>query len=121
MKKALMNVMGLAALGFLLAGCYQKVDKSVFGSGKPEVQAAWTQALAASKANDYVAANTNLVSLLKQDITSDQLLAVQGTLRALNERMNNAAASGDAAAQKAVETLKTLQPQPGRARPGTTR
>jgi len=43
---------------------------------------------------------------------------VQAAVAALNERMQNAAAKGDAAAQKAIADLKNLQSAQGTGRPG---
>lgn len=114
MKRIFTGTVALMAACMLLNGCGDQAAKSVFNSAKPEIKATWLQALAADKANDYVSANTNLVFLITQDITSEQRQAVQDTLRALNERMNNAAASGDANARKALDTLKAMQQPHGR-------
>jgi hypothetical protein len=107
----------LAAVCALLNGCNDRsVNQAVFASAQPEVKQTWDKALAASKANDYVTASTNLVSLLGRGISPEQMVEVQNALAALNERMYAAAAKGDAAAQKAVETLKAGQAQPNRSR-----
>jgi hypothetical protein len=121
MKRISTGIAGLAAVCMLLNGCGNQADKSIFNSDKPEIKAAWLQALAADKANNYLSANTNLVSLLGQDINSAQMAAVQDTLRLLNERMNNAAAHGDANAQNALDALKAMQPLRGRRAAGGSR
>jgi hypothetical protein len=99
----------LAVFCLLFNGCGNKAAKSAFDSASPAIKACWSQALAEDQSNNYLAANTNLVSLLRDNITPEQLSAVQITLSSLNERMNNAAARGDADAQKALDTLKAMQ------------
>jgi len=119
MKKPLMTLGCLTAAALLFAACGGGPDKSAFTNAAPEVKQVWSVAVAADQANDYLAANTNYVSLLSRPISPDQLVAVQSALRALNERMRNAVAKGDAAAQKAVEELKKLQAsQAAPGRPG---
>ena len=120
MKSVFVYIAGLAAFCLLLDGCGQSGDKAAFDSASPEIKACWLQSLADDNANNYVAANTNLVSLLGWDITPAQLSAVQAALNVLNERMNNAAAHGDAAAQKALETLRTMRQSHARPASGTS-
>ena len=118
MNKPLLTISSLAAAAFLFAACGGP-DKSVFNNAAPELKQIWNVALAADHANNYVAANTNYVSLLSQPVSVEQLLAVQTALRGLNERMQSALAKGDPAAQKAVEELKSLRAaQTGAGRPG---
>jgi len=114
MKKPLLTLVCLAAAAGLFAACGGGPDKSAFKSASPEIKQVWNTALAADGANDYVAANTNYVSLLSQPISADQVAAVQSALRALNERMQAALAKGDPSAQKAVDQLKSLHSTPGR-------
>ena len=110
------------ATGLLLAGCggdtqkLSSTDRAIFNNAAPDIKQVWDQALASEKANDYVVANTNFVSLLTREISPEQLLAVQSALASLNARMNQAAANGDAAAIRAVDQLKSLQTS---RRPGT--
>jgi hypothetical protein len=52
---------------------------------------------------------------MSRQISAEQQAAVQTALGALNQRMQNAATKGDAAAQKAMEDLKNLR---GTSRPG---
>ncbi len=101
-----------------LMGCDSRsVDKSAFNSAKPELQQIWRTGLEASKASDYVRANTNFLSLLSRNITPNQLVAVQDALASLNERMHTAAAKGNQAAREAVEFLKRPQRLPKQTNP----
>lgn len=96
------------AVALLSAGCGSGPDKSAFNNTAPELKQIWDKAIAANQANDYVAASTNYVALLRQGISADQTAAVQSALRSLNQRLQTAVAKGDATAQKAVEDLKKL-------------
>ena len=121
MKKFFAGMVSLAVVCVLLNGCGRgDFNRSVFRAAQPEVKQTWERALAASQADDYLGANTNLVSLLGRDITPEQLVAVQNALSALNERMYAAAAKGDESARKAVAALKARQP-PNRTRGGVPR
>ncbi len=98
------------------AGCDQRnVNKSAFDSAKPEVKQTWQAALAASKANNYLSASTNFLSLISRDITPTQLVAVQDAMAGLTERMYQAAAKGDAGAKAALDALKQRQAEQMRA------
>ena len=120
MKKIFAGIGSLAVVCVLLNGCGQgDFDRSAFRAAPPDVKQTWERALAASQADDYLGANTNLVSLLGRGITPDQLVAVQNALSALNARMYAAAAKGDESARKAVEALKAMQP-PNRTRAGVS-
>lgn len=109
MNKPWLTLGGLAAAALLFSACGGGPDKSAFNNAAPEVKQVWKVAVAADHASDYLAANTNYVSLLSQSISAAQLVAVQAALQGLNERMRTAADKGDAVAQKAVEELKKLQ------------
>ena len=111
MKKSFLVVAGFMGACLLLAGCERSADKAAFDSAPPEVKASWSQAVADSRANHYFAANTNLVSLLRRDLSAAQMSAVQNELSDLNARMHNAAASGDGEAKKAIEALQSMQQQ----------
>ena len=110
-----MSLAGCMAAGLLFAACSSSIDQTAFKGAAPEIKQVWDKAVTADKANNYVVANTNYVSLLSQPVSPEQLAAVQTALGALNERMNVAAAKGDAAASKALADLKNLQ---SAARPG---
>ena len=117
MKKLLMWSGCFFAATMLFVGCgnngfnLSEKDRAAFKDAAPEVKQAWEAGLKADKANDYVTANTSFRSLLtNKDINPDQLMAVQTALGGLNDRMNEAASKGDAAAQKALESLKASAP-----------
>jgi len=106
------NFFGIACLTticFLLNGCDRRtVNKSAFDKAEPEIRQIWESGLTASKSNNYLAAQSNLVSLLRRDITPEQLVALQDALAVLHEHMFDAASKGDASALKAVEAFKTM-------------
>ncbi len=107
----------LISAGLLLASCSDSAfklseqERAAFRDAAPEMKQTWENGLKAEKANDYLTASTNFRALLSKQITPDQLVAVQTALGALNYRINEAAAKGDAAAQKAVEALKAGAPR----------
>jgi hypothetical protein len=117
MKKSLTFACLLISTLLLFSGCggsdykLSKQDLAAFKDATPERQQAWEQGLKADKANDYLTASTSYRSLLKSDITPEQLVAVQTALGGLNERMNEAAAKGDASAQKALDAMKAGTPR----------
>ena len=118
MKNKFGNLLGLLTVLFMLTACGSRTDQSIFNTSPPEIKHFWDQALTADQANDYLTASTNYTALLRQSISAEQLVAVQAAVGALNERMQNAAAKGDAAAQKAIADLKNLQSAQGTGRPG---
>jgi hypothetical protein len=118
MKQFLTRAVFLVATGLLLGGCgnnaysLSEKERAAFKEAAPEVIQAWENGLKADKANDYLAASTNYRAiLLNQKITAEQLMAVQTALGGLNSRMNDAAAKGDASAQKALDAAKAGAPQ----------
>lgn len=112
MKPFLMPVCFLICACVLLMGCsdngynLSKQDLAAFQNAAPAIKQAWEQGLKADQANDYLTASTNYRAVLSQQINAEQLIAVQTALGGMNYRMNEAAAKGDAAAQKAIATLK---------------
>lgn len=105
--------LAVVAISIALASCDSRsVNKAAFDSAKPELLQIWQTALSASKAGDYVCANTNFVSLISRDITPNQLVAVQDALADLNERMHVAAAKGDPAAKAALVALRIQTARP---------
>ena len=115
MKKLTANIACLL-VALMLVACGSQSDKSAFKNAAPELKRVWDQAVAADKANNYLAANTNYFSLMSRDISAEQFVVVQSAISALNGRMQTAAAKGDAAAQKAIEELKSLRGTPQRPR-----
>lgn len=115
--KIVSGLMIAAALASLaLAGCSRKPagltpkEKQVFDSAPPEVKQNWDAALAAEKANDYVASLSLFNELLQQNLSPEQRDAASKEMTALNQRMYDAANKGDAAAKKAVEDLQHNPP-----------
>jgi hypothetical protein len=77
-----------------------------FESASAEVKQTWQTALAASQTNGYVAAITSLRDLAGKDLTLEQVEAVQSAMRAINTKLTDAVASGNAEALKAQEALR---------------
>lgn len=114
-EKTLTRAFLLAFASIVLGGCgnneysLSAKDMAAFKDATPEIKQDWEKGLKADKANDYLTASTSFRSVLQQKINPDQLVAVQTALGGLNERMNDAAAKGDVAAQKAIEAMKASE------------
>lgn len=113
MKRFLTRIACVLALGLLAAGCggsgTPKVtakDLTAFNSAAPEMKQTWEKGLAADKTNDYLNAGLAYAALLHQNLSMEQLQAVQAAMGALNERMYAAADKGDEGAKKAIEALR---------------
>jgi hypothetical protein len=104
----------------VLGGCdrdphkLSSADLSAFNSASAEIKQTWTRGLTASRASDYLTAHTNLTSLLTAELTAEKLAALQNALGGLNQRIHEAAAKGDAAAQKALDAMNASGPKGGR-------
>lgn len=104
----------VAGLG-LVAGCGSKNATEVSGkydeafrSAPAEVKANWEASKAAMKTNGYVPATIALMNL--QSVTTlspDQRKAVDDTVTAVSDQMYEAANNGDAAAQRAIDELRS--------------
>jgi hypothetical protein len=82
-----------------------------FKSAPPEIKQKWEKALEDDKANHYAAAGKAYFELLRApNLTAEQLQAVQNAAAALNQKMYDAADKGDAAAQKAIDELRSGAP-----------
>ena len=110
----------LAAL-LMLAGCggddsgkVTEANQKAFASAPEALQTQWKSALAASATNGYVSAITTLRAMTSQGLSIEQVEAVQAAMRAINGKLTTAIASGDAAALKAQEELKTGSARGGR-------
>jgi hypothetical protein len=116
MKQSAIAVFWISAL-LLFSGCgnnghsLSKQDLAAFKDAAAEVRQVWEQGLKSDRANDYLTAGNSYRSLLTNNITAEQLVAVQTALGSLNDRMNEAAAKGDEAAQKALEAAKQSAPR----------
>ena len=116
MKKLLALACSLVAC-ILVAGCGDKPytlsreDRAAFKNATPEVMQLWEEGLKADKANDFLNAGNKYRALLAKGITPEQIAAVHTALGGLNIRLNEAAAKGDASAQKALEAAKESSPR----------
>ena len=101
----------LAAVLLLVAGCGQRPAKltadqsKAFDSAPAEVKQTWEKALAADKANDYVAAQTALDSLDQMILSDPQRKALEVESGAFGLRLWQAAEKNDPAAVKAVQEI----------------
>ena len=120
LTKSLLRLLCCVSTVFMFSGCgdsnykLSPGDLAAFKDAPPQIQQTWERGLAASKANDYLSAQTNLTALLNEQISPAQLLAVQTALGDLNPRIHEAAAKGNTGAQKAVEAMKANAPVHGR-------
>ena len=103
----------LLALALLLSGCGQgapkvtETDNKAFETASPELKQNWAQSQAAASTNDYTTALVTLRSMLAQNLSIEQIEAVQNAMRACNAKLMKAVEKGDPAAQKAFEALKS--------------
>lgn len=111
MRLLLLHLLCAAALVFL-SGCggsspkLTAQDQQAFNSASPELKKAWGDASAFDKAGKFAEAGAIYFGLLQQqNLTADQLRAVQTAMASMNARMYEAASKGDAAAQKAIDSL----------------
>ena len=108
-----MNRIGYSkiALGWLGAlmlavGCDQRPSQRIpepFESAPAEVKQTWDRALAADKANDYVAAMAALDRLQKTKLSDRQEQAVTAELAGFSERLLKAVMRNDPAALRAYQ------------------
>jgi len=116
MKKYFFTVFVLLALGGVWIGCAKKntTPGSVFNSAASEIKSGWDQAVAADQANDYVTAITGYRNLTLQGskLTHEQMVTANDALLAINQRLNVAKNSGDAAAAAAFGKLNQTPARP---------
>jgi hypothetical protein len=97
----------------LLFGCGQSsskltsADLKTFDGATPQLKQNWAQAQAAAATNDYVQAIVTLRSMLSANLSKEQIEAVHNALSACDAKLMKAVNRGDAAAQKALETLRS--------------
>jgi hypothetical protein len=125
MKNKLTILAGVVAVSVFVAGCgndapkMSSQEKALFENSTPEIKQLFETALTADKANNYLSASTNYQALSRLNLSADQASALATGMKSLKQRIFDAAAKGDAAAQKAVEDLKNLSGAQGRpGRPG---
>lgn len=118
-SKHLIAFAGVILIGIFFTGCgngtpkLSAKEKALFESSTPEIKQLFEKALEADKAGDYVSAYTNYQALMVQQLSVDQVIAMQTALRSLTERIYNAADKRDAKAEAAVEYLKKTNSRPG--------
>lgn len=112
MKLNLVGFALLLAACLLLPGCgsggapkLSAQNKEAFSKASADLKQQWEQALKLDAASDYAGAGSNYFALLAQNLSAEQLEAVQTAAAAMNHRMYAAADKGDEAAKKAIETL----------------
>ncbi|HPC62939.1 MAG TPA: hypothetical protein PKX23_19920 [Verrucomicrobiota bacterium] len=117
MKERLFALGLFVSAVLLLAGCGGDTVKvtganlEAFNNAPPEIKQKWDKALQDDKANNYAAAGKAYFELLRTpNLSPEQLQAVQNAAAALNQKMYEAADKGDAAAQKAIDELRTGVP-----------
>ena len=89
-------------------------DSDAFKSAPPEIKSQWDTAVAAAKANGYLAAYTTLQNLRAQTNLDDaQGKAVEQLIGVVGTRMFKAANDGD---PEAVKAMKEIQSAGNRAR-----
>lgn len=105
----------LAGALLLATGCGQSSAKltteqsKTFDSAPAEVKQTWEKALAADKANDYVAAQTALDSLDKMILSDLQRKALEVESGNFGMRLWQAAEKNDPAAVKAVQEINKIK------------
>jgi hypothetical protein len=107
--KLILAVSCSLALCGVWAGCGKKSTDSsqVFHQAAPDLKAAWEQAAAADKTDDYVTAVTGYRNLALQGdkLTHEQMVTVNLALVAVNQRLYTNYLNGDAAAKDAYGKL----------------
>ena len=120
MKNLISFLLLAVSSALLLCGCGQaspkltSANKKAFDGATPELQQRWAQDQAAGATNDYVQAIVTLRSMLSRGLSKEQIEAVQNALSSYDAKMMKAVDRGDAAAQNALETLRSPGTQMGR-------
>jgi hypothetical protein len=94
----------LLAAGLVLAGCHKTINGNAFAGAAPEIKAVWDKAVAADKANDYDMAVSGYRQLFRErdQLSADQIKAVQDASNEFYKHLADAAQGGDARARKAL-------------------
>jgi hypothetical protein len=97
-----------------VVGCGNKAESIASEQSQlfqdPVLKADWDTAVTAIHTNGYLVAEISLRKLgAKQNLTAQQTIAVQDTLRALHAKLFAAAEQGDLRASNAVVELQKLQ------------
>ena len=101
----------LLAIGLAATGCGKSDSQAgakSFDKAAPEIKAVWDSAVAADKANDYVAAVTayNRLSHNREQLSEGQSKALEAASRAFFQRLMEASRNGNPAAQQAFAALR---------------
>ena len=113
MKSLLLLAVPVPLLLVLVCSCspggrkLTSADLKAFDGATPELKQSWTRSQATAATNDYVSAILTLRAMLHQNLSKEQLDAVQNALAAYDKKLMKAANRGDAATQKALETLSS--------------
>jgi hypothetical protein len=102
------------ALGMAVTGCGKAGSKSggrSFESAAPEIKATWDNAVAADRTNGYVPAvmGYKQVLLQRDQLTPDQVKAVEDASTKLFKRLADAAHKADPAALQALATMHDIE------------
>jgi hypothetical protein len=81
-----------------------------FDKAPAEVKDAWQAAQAADHTNDYARGMVLYYSLLREDLSPEQVEVVKKASTYLKQRLDDAVEKGDAAAQAAMQELRTRAP-----------
>lgn len=104
------RIAALLCLGALVGGCGPSSSSVVSGNARlfPDepLKTEWLSVSSAMRTNGYVAAVTTLREIQRQPLSMEQVNAVQDNLRAINARMYDEIARGDANASNAMFELK---------------
>ena len=107
----------LLTLFVWLSGCggtSSSAHTKAFESASPELKESWAKVQTAEASKDYVTAIMTLRTMLPRDLTKEQRAAVENAMNNCDSRLTKAANGGDAAAQKALETLSSPASSRGR-------
>jgi 2-hydroxychromene-2-carboxylate isomerase len=105
------TVCSLVAL-VLAVGCDQPTSTRIpepFENARPDVRAAWEQALAADKANDYAKAMTALDWLNKQKLSDPQEVALSAERAEFSEKLLKAVMRNEPAAIQAYKNSQAAR------------
>jgi len=111
--KAAGGVMLLVLALLMAGGCGKKAialtstESKAFDSAPADVKQAWDSALSADKANDYLNAHKLLDGLKQMQLNDDQKQALDAEISSFNARIYQTAETGDAAAIKAVQEIRS--------------
>ncbi len=120
MKRKTITLASVILAGIFFAGCgngtpkLSAQEKALFESSTPEIRQTFETGLAADKAGNYLSAYSNYQNLASQQLTTEQVIAMQTAMSSLTQRIYDAAAKGDAGAKAAMEYMKASNSRQGR-------